>query len=204
MPGVTRYITVPWAGTEALMAPVVVLVCLDQRSLSAYEEAPPIPIASTVVEIVRAEEVSFVRVTERPPSARGLDITTRPPELDTTVPCLPRASWSTAITSVFFRIARVAADALRRSLPISSGAAICAQRLKWVRYSVSVIPPLPTSSMSGSFQAPGPAYGASPWFWWAMPIMLDQESLMSPVVRHELPTPAAQFQGWFSPHSQML
>src|SRR5438552_11527701 len=42
------------------------------------------------------------------------------------------------------------------SLPISSGAAITAQRLKWVRYSVAVMPPLPTSSMSGSFQWPGP------------------------------------------------
>ena len=38
-----------------------------------------------------------------------------------------------------------------------SGAAITDHREKWERYSVSVMPPLPTSSMSGSFQCPGPA-----------------------------------------------
>ena len=85
-----------------------------------------------------------------------------------------------------------------------SGAAISDQRLKCVRYSVSVMPPLPTSSMSGSFQAPGFAYEASFWFWWALPSMLPQLSEMSPVVRQELPIAGAQFHGWFEPHSQML
>ena len=33
-----------------------------------------------------------------------------------------------------------------------------AQKLKWARFSAGVRPPLPTSSMSGSFQWPGPAY----------------------------------------------
>ena len=47
------------------------------------------------------------------------------------------------------------------SLPAISGAAIIAQRQKWERYSASLIPPLPTSSMSGSFQWPGPANGQS-------------------------------------------
>src|SRR4051812_6490993 len=204
VPGVTRYITVPCAGTDALIAPEVVLVCFDHRSLRAYDVAPPSPIASAVVATALAVVFSFVSVTERPPSARGLDITTSPPPLDTTAPCRPSASWSTAMTSAFLRTSRVAEDTVRRSLPISRGAAICAHRLKWVRYSVSVMPPLPTSSMSGSFQAPGFAYGARGWFWCAMPIMLDQESEMSPVVRHEFPYCAAQFQGWFSPHSQML
>ena len=55
---------------------------------------------------------------------------------------------------------------------MSSGAAMIAQRLKWLRYSTSVIPPLPTSSMSGSFQWPGPAYWASTMFRLAMSTML--------------------------------
>ena len=46
---------------------------------------------------------------------------------------------------------------LRRSLPAISGAASMDHRLKCERYSVVVMPPLPTSSMSGSFQWPGPA-----------------------------------------------
>ena len=49
----------------------------------------------------------------------------------------------------------VSADAVRRSVPMISGAAIIAHMPRWVRYSVSVIPPLPISSMSGSFQLPG-------------------------------------------------
>ena len=51
---------------------------------------------------------------------------------------------------------RLGGGALRRSVPMISGAAIIAHRLKCVRYSVAVMPPLPTSSMSGSFQSPGP------------------------------------------------
>ena len=46
---------------------------------------------------------------------------------------------------------------LRRSLPAIRGAAKIAHKLKCERYSVLVMPPLPTSSMSGSFQCPGPA-----------------------------------------------
>src|SRR5438034_191344 len=43
LPGVTRYITVAWAGTETLMVPVVEPVCLDHSSLSVYEDAPLMP-----------------------------------------------------------------------------------------------------------------------------------------------------------------
>ncbi|EFG10089.1 Hypothetical protein SCLAV_5016, partial [Streptomyces clavuligerus] len=162
-PGVTRYITVPCAGTVAAIVSAVVRFCRVHRSLRVYEAEPPSPIASAVVVTVRAAAVSLVRVTERPPSARGLVMTTSPPERETTVPWRPSGSWFTAMTSRLVRISRVAGVAVRRSLPMRSGAAICDQRLKWVRYSVSVIPPLPTSSMSGSFQAPGRAYGASSW-----------------------------------------
>ncbi len=101
-------------------------------------------------------------------------------------------------------MSKVACDALRRSVPISSGAAIIDHSEKWLRYSVSVIPPLPTSSMSGSFQWPGPAYGASGAFALKIETMLSHTSLMSPVVRHRCPTSAAHSHGLFSPHSQML
>lgn len=94
--------------------------------------------------------------------------------------------------------------ARRGSVPISSGAAITAHMLKCDRYSVSVMRPLPTSSMSGSFQCPGPAYWASGRFCLRLDSMLDQLSLMSPVVRHRLPTSEAHNHGWFRPHSQML
>ncbi len=123
------------------------------------------------------------------------------------MPCLPSGSWSTAITSVFLRIVKVSLETLRRSLPISSGAAMIAQRLTWVRYSVAVMPPLPTSSMSGSFQWPGPANWARSSLVWTRLIMLFQLSLMSPVVRHRLPTLAPHSQtlgGPVRPHSQML
>src|SRR6185437_5905307 len=150
---------------------------------------------------------SLSRITARSPLASTLLYTTSPPLAETTVPCRPSASWSTAITSVFFSVVRVALDAERMSLPISSGAAISAQRLKCARYSASVIPPLPTSSMSGSFQCPGPANWARSSLVCTREIMLDQLSLMSPVVRHRLPTSAPHSQtlgGPVRPHSQML
>src|SRR5436190_874333 len=108
--------------------------------------------------------------------------------------------------SVFLRVFRSVLETDRMSLPISSGADIIAHRLKWVRYSVAVIPPLPTSSMSGSFQCPGPAYCARSSLMCALSIMLDQLSLMSPVVRQRFPTPAPQVHalGVVRPHSQML
>jgi hypothetical protein len=85
---------------------------------------------------------------------------------------------------------------VRTSVPMSSGAAIMAHMLMWVRYSVSVIPPLPISIMSGSFQLPGPAYGYSGAFCSMIERRLGQLSLMSPVVRHRSPTSAAHCHGW--------
>ena len=69
---------------------------------------------------------------------------------------------------------------------MSSGAAMIAHSEKWLRYSVSVMPPLPTSSMSGSFHAPGLACSASGAFCLNSESMLDQLSLMSPVVRQQV------------------
>src|SRR5215471_14996268 len=107
------------------------------------------------------------------------------------------------MTALLPRVARVSELALTRLLPANSGAAISAQRLKWARPSV-VDMPLPTSSMSGSFQCPGPAYESRPTFWWKIDSMEPNEELMSPVVRHRLPTLAPQVHGALTPHSQRL
>ncbi len=115
------------------------------------------------------------------------------------------------MTSLFVRMSRVAGFMVRRSFPAMSGAASRHQRLKWAWYSVSVMPPFPTSSMSGSFQWPGPEKASRP-AWrsriWTTPIpppfLTFQISSMSPVVRHRLPMSFAQSQGLVSPHSQML
>jgi hypothetical protein len=61
------------------------------------------------------------------------------------------------MTSLLRRIDLVSSDIARRSFPAMSGAAMMAHSEKWVLYSSKVMPPLPTSSMSGSFHRPGPA-----------------------------------------------
>src|SRR5690348_1870055 len=101
------------------------------------------------------------------------------------------------------RIDSVVELALTRLSPASSGAAISAHRLNSVRSSVADMP-LPTSSMSGSFQPPGPAAEASPTFAWKIDSMLEYDGPMSPVVRHRLPTFPAQVHGALTPHSQTL
>jgi hypothetical protein len=62
-------------------------------------------------------------------------------------------------------------------------------------FSVALIP-LPTSSMSGSFHAPGPAKEASPTLMWKLFSMLEKLGWMSVVVRHRFDTGAAQVHGW--------
>src|SRR5467141_1780731 len=72
------------------------------------------------------------------------------------------------------------------------------------------MPPLPTSSISGSFQWPGPAYVSRPTCKSAIctklrcPFLQSQQSEMSPVVRQRLPTSVAQSQGLLEPHSHRL
>ena len=89
------------------------------------------------------------------PPLSGLAQTSSGPSAFTRSPWRPSGSWSMAITSRLVRIDRVSGLILLRSLPASSGAARIAHRLIWVRYSSGFMPPLPTSSMSGSFQFPG-------------------------------------------------
>ena len=69
-------------------------------------------------------------------------------------------------------MARLAGVMLRRSVPAISGESIAAHRLNSDWYSVVVMSPLPTSSMSGSFQAPGPEYGYKNTFCWKFDSML--------------------------------
>ena len=59
--------------------------------------------------------------------------------------------------SLLVRIRFVSASIADTSQPISSGAFISAHSAKWASYCVVVMPPFPTSSMSGSFHPPGPA-----------------------------------------------
>ncbi len=109
------------------------------------------------------------------------------------------------MTSQFVRISRVAEDMERRSLPAMSGALSSAQSEKCARYSVSLIPPLPTSSMSGSFQPFGPANFAMLSCRSRIFMTEDHLSSMSPVVRQRLPpTVRPQCQGWPEPHSHRL
>src|SRR3954469_24410510 len=131
--------------------------------------------------------VSLNSATATSPLASGLVSAQCPLSLAMMVACLPSGSWSTAITSGLVEGARVAGETVRRSVPAISGAAISDHRLNSLRYSASLWPPLPISSMSGSFHAPGPASEASCTFFLKFDSMLLYWSWMSPVVRHRLP-----------------
>src|SRR5207247_9130288 len=72
----------------------------------------------------------------------------------------------------------------RTSLPAMSGADMSAHNPMWVRYSVSVMPPFPISSMSGSFDVPGPVAAACAAFRSKLRIMVAQSSEMSSDMRH--------------------
>ena len=91
------------------------------------------------------------------------------------------------MTSLFVRIAFVVALIVDRSFPVMSGAAMIAHMLKWARPSVS-LRPLPTSSMSGSFQCPGPAPTYSGLFLSINRITESQLAEMSNSMRHMFAT----------------
>src|SRR3954451_19819653 len=131
------------------------------------------------------------RTTATDPFAIGFVHTSELPLVDSRLPCRPPQSWFTPMTSVFVRIAFVAELIVRMSLPAISGAFSSAQRLKWACDSVSDSP-CPTSSMSGSFHAPGPDADAYPGCWSRMLITEFQLPWMSPVSRQELPVAAPQ------------
>src|ERR1019366_9652658 len=102
-------------------------------------------------------------------------------------------------TSVFVRIAVVAAVMDRKSFPARSGAASIAHMLKCDSFSSCVSEPLPTSSMSGSFQCPGPAYPDSGASASMRLVMDDQLALMSNAMRHWFARP-----GRSRPHDDVV
>src|SRR5262245_51842156 len=181
--------TTPWPGTDALILLVVVEVAPVHRLVRVA--APVLPIAAVVVEIVAVVRLSLNSTTETSPLASGLASTSCPLVEATSRPCLPNGSWSTAITRALVSVLNVVALALGMLVPAMSGAAISAHRLNSARSSVADMP-LPISSMSGSFHAPGPAKLASPTLAWKMLSMLVKFGAMSPVVRQLLPTPEPQ------------
>src|SRR5216683_3191207 len=97
------------------------------------------------------------------------------------------------MTPELVRIDKVAGLAEIRLVPEISGAAISAHRLNSDWSSVAVMP-LPISSMSGSFQPPGPANCARVTLEWKIDSMLAKLAVMSPVVRHMFPVAAPQVQ----------
>src|SRR6266508_5552698 len=107
--GVTRTMTVPCAGTEALIVPVVVVTVLDHRSNSRYEDDAGSHASAGLVEIVCAELVSLNSATAKSPLDSGRDSTCNPLVERTSRACTPRVSWSTAITSRLPRMFSVAA-----------------------------------------------------------------------------------------------
>ncbi len=143
--------------------------------------------------------------TATPPSLIGLAHTSVSPKSRSLRPWEPPQSWLTAMTSALRMMPSVCADIERRSLPSSRGELSRAHRLKCAVYSVLVIPPLPTSSMSGSLKPLLRANGSSPFCWSSRDSTLPQLSEMSPVVRHRLP-PArgAKTHGSARPQLQML
>ena len=91
------------------------------------------------------------------------------------------------MTSALVRMALVVALIERMSFPAMSGAASIAHMPKCERSSSADIP-RPTSSMSGSFQWPGPAYWASALSMSMRPVNDPQLALMSNPMRHMLHT----------------
>lgn len=114
-----------------------------------------------MVLIVAVPPPRLNRPTATDPSDRGLANTSVLPSSRTRRPPAPSRSWFTASSRGLRRIALTSADMVRMSLPAMSGAASSDQRAKCERDSVSDRPGRPTTSMSGSFQCPGPDWAAS-------------------------------------------
>src|ERR1039457_4166018 len=112
-----------------------------------------------------------------------LDHTWFEPDVATSVACLPSGSRFTAITSALVRMAFVVALIERMSLPAMSGDANIAHMPKCERSSSADIP-LPTSSISGSFQRPGPAYWAKGLSVSIRPVNDAQVFVISKPIRH--------------------
>src|SRR5467141_1483536 len=195
--------TTPCLGTSAVYE-----FCTVPRSLRSHksrrfaDDGAPMALKSSVIFSVDSPRLNSPAACE--PSASGFTQISSGPSSHTRWPCTPLASWSTAITSGFIRMALVSSDMLRMSFPASSGAARMAHSAMCVKYSSCFIPPFPTSNMSGSFQWPGPANFPSPSCEKPIRDMLLYLSLMSPVVRQRFPVCGPQVHGAFTPQLQML
>jgi hypothetical protein len=117
--------------------------------------------------------------------------------------CIPKGSWFIAIIYSFPKIYKVELLIFVKSHPISRGDFKAAQRAKWDWYWSWDIPPFPTSSISGSFQAPGPAYWESPAWLYKLCKKDSQKSLISKVVLQEFAIFFAQRYGFYLPHSHI-
>src|ERR1700730_18380000 len=137
------------------------------------------------------------------PSAIGRHSVSTLPTDDNVCTGFAAASWSTGLTSLLIRIDLVSSLMERRSLPAIKGAASIDHKLICVRYSSPVIPPLPISSISGSFQCPGRILDEIAIWLNPMRSIDSHLSLMSPVVRQRFP-PVSEphFHGSFSPYWQ--
>ena len=80
-----------------------------------------------------------------------------------------------------------------KSQPIINGALLKDQSAKWVFSSSLVSPPFPISSISGSFQPPGPDYSLPSILVLKLNSRETHKSDISWVVLHELATYGAQF-----------
>src|SRR5713101_99844 len=104
---------------------------LAQRSRTAAERWAGYPRSPQETEISASEAPRFSKTTARLPSFNCLAQTSESPFLRTRRPCMPRGSWSTAMTSLLVRISLISGDMFFKSFPAISGAARMHQRLKW-------------------------------------------------------------------------
>jgi len=138
---------------------------------AAHGVAPGIGVSAgafAVVAMSRGVSPRFSSITARSPLASRFTQMSASPSRDSRVAWAPSGSWSSAITSRLVSVALVSADIDRRSLPASSGADSIAHMVKCALSPAAprpFAPPRPTWRMSGSFQRPGPAYGASGASW---------------------------------------
>ena len=116
--------------------------------------------SSRVTNISASESLTLSNATAIDPSLRGFCQTCSPLSFLIRVPCIPSGSWSIAIISGAVSISLIVSFIVLILLPAIRGAAIIHHIAKCERHSVGVNASFPISSISGSFQCPGPANGA--------------------------------------------
>mmetsp|Transcript_149143 Transcript_149143/g.479031 ORF Transcript_149143/g.479031 Transcript_149143/m.479031 type:complete len:252 (-) Transcript_149143:306-1061(-) len=122
-------------------------------------------------------------------------------------PALPAYNWFTEMAGLFKNTSKISGWQRDKSGATIRGDDVTHQSAKCARFisKLLAVPsktnsPTPTSSRSGSFQAPGPAAAPRPRSTARFCNMLLQVALMSPLVRHMFVLSAHQ--GWQSPVRQ--